>query len=219
MFSEDELEAAKMIAHEKGRNQGIMEERQKREQFTADILNRISDNFASLFAAETYREKQYEEESLKLALEILDMIAPSLNNRLGEESLKSALHKILKQQSEQSEIVIEVHPESASDIDKLMTKLWPDQDSAPRYKILADNSLEKGACRLAWEDGGMIRNPSKTANDIKKAIETLLVEQVMANGNSSLTDSEKNAIKNQQLEESASQSSSKDSRADQNGDG
>lgn len=213
-FSEEELEAAKAVAHAAGRSEGIQEERARREQFVAENLKTISENFSSLFAAETYREKQYEEESLKLALEIINTIAPSLNNRLGEEALKNALHKILKNQSEQSEIIIEVHPETTADIDTLIETIWPDKDSAPRYKVLADSNLEKGACSLSWKDGGMVRDPQKMANDIKTAIESLLVEQVMSSSNSPLTEGKNNAIKNQQHTESASE----DPQADQNGD-
>jgi flagellar assembly protein FliH len=204
-FSEEELETAKAVAHAAGRNEGLQEERGRREQFVADTLKRISDNFSTLFAAETYRERQYEEEALRLALQVIETIAPSLNNRLGQEALKHALKNVLKSQSEHSEIIIEVHPETASDIDTLIETIWPDKDSAPRYKTLADSNLEKGACKLSWKDGGMVRNPSKMVNDIKTAIESLLVEQVMTTGNSSLTAGENNAIKNQQQEDSASE--------------
>ena len=202
-FSEEELDVAKAVAHSAGKTEGINEERGRREQYIADTLKTIADNFSSLFAAETYREKQYEEEALRLALEIIDMIAPSLNNRLGQEALRSALKKILKDQSEQSEIIIEVHPDSASDISDMIDNIWKDKDSAPRYKVLADSSLEKGACSLTWQDGGMVRDPKKISDDIKQAIEALLVEQVMSSGKSPLTGNEKNAIKNQQDKESA----------------
>ena len=204
-FSEEELETAKAVAHAAGRNEGLQEERERRELFVAETLKKISDNFSNLFAAEMYREKQYEEEALRLGLQIIEMIAPSLNNRLGQEALKGALKDVLKSQSEHTEIIIEVTPDTASDIDTLVDSIWPDKDNAPRYKILANSDLEKGACKLSWKDGGMVRNPSKIANDIKTAIEALLVEQVMRTGNSTLTEGENNAIKNQQQEDSASE--------------
>ena len=143
-------------------------------------------------------------------------MAPSLNNRLGEEALKDALSNALKTQSEQSEIRIEVHPETASDIDSVIETIWPDKDSAPRYKIVADSSLDKGACALSWKDGGMIRDPQKTTNDIKTAIEALLVEQVMSKGKSALPDTANNAIKNQQPPESAPETTPADQDGEKN---
>lgn len=194
MFSEDDLEASKAVAHATGRNEGMQEERAKREQQIADALSKISEDFSTLFAAEIYREKQYEEESLRLALELIDKLAPSLQTRLGAETLKTTLREVLKTQSEQAEIKVEVHPETANDIGKLIDNIWPDKDAAPRYKILANSELEIGECSLSWKDGGMIRIPQKTAEDIKSAIEGLLVEQVLSKDNSPLTSDENNAI-------------------------
>lgn len=213
-FTEEELETAKAVAHAAGRNEGITEERGRRENQISQVLQKISADFSTLFAAEIYREKQYEEEALKLALQIIDMVAPSLKSRLGREALQQSLHDVLKTQSEQSEIIVEIHPETASDIDELIGNIWPDPDNAPRYKILADNSLDIGACKLSWKDGGMIREPTKTANDIKTAIEALLVEQVMSSGNSPLTAEENNAIK----EEASTDSVSNQQEAEENGD-
>lgn len=213
-FSEDELEAAKAVAQSLGQREGAKEELEKREQFIAETLQKISDNFSTLFAAEIYRERQYEEESLKLALEVIKLLAPSLNDKLGEEALKNTLKSTLHTQSEQAEVRIEVHPDTAPDIDALIQTIWPDKDITPRYKVVADSNLETGACAVSWKDGGMIRTPEKTANDIKVAIESLLGEQVVPKANSSLTTEENNAIKNQQPCESAP----KIAPADQNGE-
>lgn len=213
-FSEDELEAAKAIAHSSGRTEGIQEEKSRREQSVADLLQTISENFSSLFAAEMYRERQYEEEALKLSLEIVKLLAPSLRDTLGKEALKSALQDVLQKQSAQTEVRIEVHPDMANDLDAVLEAIWPEKDIAPKYKVLADSVLDKGACALSWKDGGMVRNPKKTANDIKIAIQALLGEQVTENADSPLTDDENNAIKNQQTSESAPDRGD----ADQNGD-
>lgn len=194
-FSEDDLEASKAVAHSQGRLEGIFEEKSKREQHIAEYLQKIGEEFSNIFAAEIYRERQYEEEALKLAIEIVALLAPSLNTRLGEEALKSVLQDVLKRQSEQSEIRVDVAPDSATEIGKFIDTLWPDKDSAPRYKIVADSKMENGACQLSWKDGGMIRNPQKTAAQIKEVIEQLLVGQVMSKGNSNLTQDENNVIK------------------------
>jgi len=128
-------------------------------------------------------------------LEIISILAPSLNSRLGTEALKSALYDVLKRQSDQSEIRLEVNPESAPDIDKFIETIWSDPENAPNYTVVANSEIEKGACQINWKDGGMIRDPQKTAKDIKEAIEALLVEQVISNPKTPLTQEENNAIK------------------------
>jgi flagellar assembly protein FliH len=174
MFSEDELEAAKVMAQAAGRSEGLREERAKREQFIAETLQKISDSFETLFAAETYREKQYEEESLKLALEIIHRLSPTLRDHLGKEDLKRSLRDVLEAQSGQAEIKIEVHPDSARVINEYVDKIWQNDDHAPICKIVASNDLEPGACRLSWKDGGMVRDPSETARIMEERVKGLL---------------------------------------------
>ena len=204
-FSEEELDAAKTIAHAQGVNEGLAQARKEREQEIAATLKTISDNFSALFAAETYRERQYEEESIKLGLKIIDILAPSLKDILGRTALENALIIELKKQSQQTELRLEVDPETAPDIDKFIDTLWPDPQNAPRYKVVANSEIQKGACEIHWQDGGMIRNPDKTAKDIKNALEALLSEQVITNQPSPLTDKANNAINKQQTSDSLEQ--------------
>lgn len=217
-FSEEELEAAKAVSHAAGRMEGMNEEKAKREQVIADLLHQINDSFSNIHAAEIYREKQYEEEALRLALQIIELLAPSLQNRLGKETLRSALKKVLSAQSGHSEIRIEIHPDMATDIDTLIEGIWPDKDDMPRYKVVADSSLGKGACSLSWKDGGMVRDPSKTANDIKTSIEALLVDQVLTKPASSMNSPENNAIKNQDNDTMSADQPSDQKPSDQPGE-
>ncbi len=179
-FSEDELEAAKAIAHSQGRLEGINEERQKREQSLNDNLKNISEKLENIFAAELYREKQYEEESLRLALEIIEQLAPSLNKRFGHDSLKDLLKEVMNSQAAQSEIRVEVHPDFANDIDQFITDLWQQNDHAPRCKVVANSDIELGGCALSWKDGGMIKQPSKMVQELKTAIQALLDDKQSA---------------------------------------
>ncbi len=173
-FSEDELEAARSIAYTKGFNEGQNEAQQQREQQITETLQKISEDFSALYAAETYRERQYEEESLKLSLEILTQLSPILRETLGEDNLKAILKDEIVKQSNQSEILIEVNPDSATDIGGYIETLWRDKDNAPKCKVVANSEISTGACKIEWTDGGMLRNPQETAENIKRNIENLL---------------------------------------------
>ncbi len=174
VFTEDDLEAAKAIAHNQGKAEGQRDEHAKREQYLADNLKNIAENFETLFAAELYREKQYEEEFIRLALQILEQLAPTLVDQYGQESLKQLIKETLETQAKQSEIRIEVHPDYANDIDQFIENIWTDNDSAPRCKVVANSQIELGGCNMSWKDGGMVRSPSELATKIKSSLETLL---------------------------------------------
>ena len=196
-FSEDELESAKAIAHEKGRLEGVKEEREKREESIKQILATISQNFSTLFVNEHERERIYEEEALKLGLALLDMLAPTLEKTLGNETLKSIILETLQHQSKQTEIRIEVAPDNISEIQEAINAIWSEGDTdAPPYKITGNNDLNDGGCNITWQDGGMIRDPVKTAKEIREKITALLEnrEKTEENNNSKLTSAKNNAI-------------------------
>ncbi len=173
-FTEDDLEAAKAVAHNQGKAEGQRDEHAKREQYLADNLKKIGESFESLFAAELYREKQYEEEFIRLSLQILEQLAPTLVNQFGQDTLKQIIKETLETQADQSEIRIEVHPDYAADIDQFIETIWSNNDNAPRCKVVANTNIELGGCALSWKDGGMVRRPSQLAEKIKFTLETLL---------------------------------------------
>lgn len=175
-FSEDDLEAAKAIAHAGGVREGIAEEKARREQKTSELLEKIADNFSSLFAAEQYREKQYEEESVRLAIETLNIALPALASKIESETLQSVIKQNLQKQAEQSEIIIELNPDDTADIEKMLGVLWKDNDNAPRCKIIENEDIAVGGCSLSWADGGLIRDPAKTAETIRDELQSLLTK-------------------------------------------
>lgn len=177
-FTEDDLEAAKAIAHNQGKAEGQRQEHAKREQYLADNLKKIGESFEALFAAELYREKQYEEESIRLSLKILEQLAPTLSTYFGQETLKQKIKETLETQADQSEIRIEVHPDYASDIDQFIEDIWSNNDNAPRCKVVANSDIELGGCVLSWKDGGMVRRPSELAEKIKTVLKSFLENDV-----------------------------------------
>lgn len=177
MFSEDDLEAAKAMAHSNGVTEGIKEERGRREEKVKDLLETIAENFSALFAAEQYRERQYEEEAVKLTLNMLDKAFPSLLKKLGNETLVSVIKQNLKKQADQSEIIIEIHPDDCSDIQNIIATIWKDPENAPRCKIIENDGVAAGACKMSWADGGLIRNSEQTAQSIRDELESLLTNR------------------------------------------
>lgn len=173
-FSEDELEAAKEIAHTQGKSEGIQEERAKREQELTILLGIISENFSSLFANETYRENAYEHEAVKLALQITKQLAPVLEEKIGAETLKKTITEAIASQSKQSEIIVEVSKSAEEEIKALLDRFSEKHENTPRFKVKGSDDLTEAACQLSWKDGGMIRDPAKTAERIQKELTELL---------------------------------------------
>lgn len=173
-FSEDELEAAKAVSFTQGKSEGIQEERAKRDQELTCHLGTISQQFQTLFANELYREKAYEHEAVHLASEIIDHLAPTLEEKLGGDVLKKTIENAVMAQSKQSEIIIEVAESAVDEINEILERVKQADENAPQFKVKPSTDLTEGACKLSWKDGGMVRNPKETAQSIKNELEKLL---------------------------------------------
>lgn len=175
-FSQEELEAARMTAQEQGRQKGLNESAASREQKVAQLVQQISTQFATLFAAEQERESRYEEEVILLVLQTLDKLFPSLTERLGPYEMQQAVARVLKTASDQSEITIRVAPDFVSDIEAVIAPIRNKDINPPSFHIVPDDALDIGDCRLQWRDGGAVRNAAHLSSAIRDSLLALLPE-------------------------------------------
>ncbi len=173
-FSEEELAGAKDLSFEQGRQQGIREERESREERVATALIKIADAFSHLFAAEKLRENEFEKESLRLTLSATDLIFPLLTVKTGHDEVRQIIEKTLTDHRKTKEISIYVPPTMKGEIETLILRLRENETDEVLWRVIEDASLSEGDCRLEWSDGGAVRDTEKAARAIRKNIELLL---------------------------------------------
>ena len=173
VFSEAELDAVRRAALGEGKNQGMRETEQSRDRYIAETLERIAADTAVLFAAEHEREKLYEQDVLKLCLQVFAKLFPLYNQAHGFDELKHALTTILKKQEAQQKILVAVAPEFAEKVAVHLETLKTREDG-PDLLVKGDPSIPPGGCKLSWHEGGAMRNPEILAEDIKSVIEQAL---------------------------------------------
>ena len=212
-FSTDELEAAKTIAHEQGRQIGMNEERASREQKIAQLLQQVSTQFATLFAAEQERISRYEEEAVTLTLRVLGKIFPAMNERIGPYEARQAIARVLKTAGGQSEITIRIHPDYTRDIEAIVAPLRDKDVNPPNFHIIGDDSLSPGDCSLSWTDGGAVRDAAALADLISDSLMALLPDVVPA-AEENRTDAQNDDIN----EEVQAESSPDDTAAQESGE-
>ena len=202
-FSEDELAAAKDMAFEQGRQAGQKEQQDSREQYIAQTLDVIAQNFSKLFAAETVRESIFEKESLKLGIMMLDLLFPLLNEKLGHDEVYAVLEKTLSNHKKTKEIVISVPAGCKGEVEALIARLRADEHEAVLWRVVEKEELLAGDCALEWGDGGAVRDSLKAAKTIRNSMEEMLgAPQPLAQA---LGDSEadKTIVLSKDLDESA----------------
>lgn len=172
-FSEAQLEAAKTKAFEEGRQQGIEESLESREEQLAGIMRMISGDTQKLFIAEEEREKLYEAEAVRLTLAIFERLFPLYTAQHGFDELKSVLNDILHRQEGQAEILIETAPSQCEGVEAHIAKL-PPLSGKTVFKVAGNESLQEGACKLSWTNGGAVYNSAAMAEEIQTILEETL---------------------------------------------
>lgn len=172
-FSEEELEAARASAYDKGRRDGIAAEKAARDTEIAHILKTISHALPNLFAAESAREKVYENESVALALTAFRTVFPALEACHGLTEVDSVIRAVLAECAGRNDIAIDLHPDAVDPVEAHL-KTVAERLEMPRISVRPDDRLGPGDCRLSWKDGGAVRDSRALADEIARRIEESL---------------------------------------------
>ena len=175
-FSQEELEAARIAAYDKGKSDGLAEALNSFEMQIADTLAIIRDNFSILFDAEGSRNRLFEKEAVQLSSALFARAFPFVNETYGMEGVKQAIANVLETVREQPELVIDVPPAYAEAVQSHIDGLLRLQDG-PRCTVRANDSLLAGQCKIVWNNGSAIRNPAALAEQIQARIEHLLADK------------------------------------------
>lgn len=215
-YSQDDLSSAQAVAMEQGRQKGLNEANNSREQKVAQLLQQISTQFATLFAAEQERESRYEEEVILLTLTALDKLFPTLNDTIGPLEMEQAVTRILQSAVDQSEITIRVHPDFTQDIEGLLAPFRAKDVNPPNFHIIGDETLGPGDCRLSWADGGAVRDAQALSQTIRNELLSLLPEKPPETVTPDATMPENNDINEEVRAESPTDDSSDAPSGDEN---
>ena len=176
-FGIEIVESAREEGFAKGKQAGLAEAQASRDQHIAKILETIARDTATLFDAESAREKIYEVESTRLALAIFKKLFPVYNEKCGFEELKEALTDILQKTAGESEIAIDVHSDCASEVENHLKEIVSTMGSDIKTIVRSKDSLGHTDCQLSWMDGGAVRNSLDQADKVVAALEEALAAQ------------------------------------------
>jgi|GEM_PF-2801114 len=174
VFSEKELEAAKQLAFNQGKAEGKAESMASREQFATTLLQDITQSMHILIAAENQRETRFQQESVALSLQIFEQLFPYYKKTQGFEEIKAALLKILQEEDEVSQILIEVHPDYVSHINQFIKQCSSQLPRNCCYEVVGTTTFNDSQFKLSWKDGGAAHDIDSIALRIRDIIHSIL---------------------------------------------
>lgn len=176
-FSEAELERARRDSLAQGRKEATEESEASRARHVADLLQTISREFSTLFAAEDLRNAQYEAESVRLTLAILQRLFPAMNQKYGLSEIQRVITEILESQREMAVIKLEVQPDYVETIQDHVKRVLKQANISGNCVVTGNQALGPGDCRMTWENGGALRESSAVAEDIERHMQVILAER------------------------------------------
>lgn len=177
VFTEEELDRARRESFQKGHHEAQVESDNSRARRIADLLDVISREFSTLFAAEDLRNAQYEAEAVRLSLAVFQRLFPAMNSKYGFEEIKKIITEVLESQREQSVIKLEIHPDYVEPIQEHVKRVIKQGHMAGECQILANHTLGPADCRLSWENGGALRDAGSVAEDIESHMQHILADR------------------------------------------
>jgi len=155
IFTEAELEAAKKKAFSEGHAQGIQETEASRAQALSNLMQRLANDTHTLFAAEAAREKTYEREVIALCKAVFEQVFPKAYEKHAFDAFITKVEQVLEAQHGQKAIHIRVSPEYSQGVTAFMDKL-KSKNSELNFTVSSDESLQNGAFKMDWDDGGAV---------------------------------------------------------------
>ncbi len=164
VFNLEELAQSRDEGFHQGRLTGLEEAQASREQYIAGQLEKIAHDLKGVVLAEKMREKTYESEVLGLCEAIFARAFPALNQREGMSEILAVIQRVLSTQAEQSALIVDVPAGEAIEI-RVQLEKSGDIDLS-KVEIRDNADLERGSCKINWQNGGALRDHAAIATAI-----------------------------------------------------
>ncbi len=170
-FSEEEMAAAREESFATGKAEGVNEAAEATERLISASLEKLSQQFDSLFKAQEEADAAIMENAISVACGITRKVFPALNQQgaLGEIERMTvmSLEKIL----EEPQVIIAVNPELEAALNERLNTLTAQAGYKGEVKIIADDGIVPGDCRIEWSGGGAHRDMDAMWQEIDEIVE------------------------------------------------
>lgn len=173
-FSEEELEAAKKEAFEKGREEALKESATAIEQQIVDTVTGVSRKLDQLIAEQKAANKDIFRDAINVSYAITKKLFPSLNEQQKLVETETLLQKTLPQVLEEPRVTIEVHPDMEAPLNERLADISAETHYEGKLLINASTSITDGDCKIEWSNGGAERDLQALISEADKIIESNL---------------------------------------------
>ncbi len=154
VFTETELEQARVEALAAGRDEGLRDAAASMEQATAGALDAIAGRLTELMEAAERDSRRRDSEALAATMAVLRKMFPALSGRHGLAEIEALVAECLERLSEEPRLVIRVADQMLDPLRERLDGLAERCGYEGKIVLLADEALKACDGRVEWADGG-----------------------------------------------------------------
>lgn len=166
-FSEDELTAAREIAYADGERTGRNAAEQAIAARSTRVLELLTDELQRASAAIARDQSAIIRDATAIALTICRKILPHTYRATAGEEIAELLSAVLPRISEQPQVLVRVAAPLAPMLAEPTANVVAASGFSGTLKVLADDALPEGDCRIEWSQGGVVRDAATLLREIE----------------------------------------------------
>lgn len=160
-FTQEELDARTVVAEQNGYERGMEDARREIAAETNVLLNDISQKLTVLLAQAGEREKMRDKEAVQTVRQALETLVPTLLAENAEALVDKFLQDNFNNFKHNEKLSFYINPDIISYVQDSIVKLANSNDFEGKISIHKDGSLERCACRVEWDNGGVEYAPGE----------------------------------------------------------
>lgn len=170
-YSEETLKSEKDASFAQGQQKGIEETRAQQAEQLNHALQQMIQQLTQLSSQEQARTEQFIADSVRLSLNVLHKVFPTLLAEHNMEEMRQLLEETALSQTSETAFTVFIHPDHGDDIKQHTEDIKQKISKSIAFTIKEDSSVPLTDCRIEWSHGGAERN---TQPLIESLTETLL---------------------------------------------
>ena len=161
---------AEGIAYRNGFAAGQAQAQGETAQHAANALALIADGLSRIERALGGIEARFETEAVEVAVAVAGKLAPELIAREPFAEIEALATDCFRQLVKTPHIAVRIGPDIFATSKERLDEIARARGFEGRLKVVADNTLAAGDCRIEWSDGGVTRDRGATLSTISDVV-------------------------------------------------
>ena len=170
-FSEEELNLARDMAYEEGRQQGMAEVMEGTERLTANALAALANQMGQVFRQQEEANDENARNAVRVSMAVLRKMLPAACERHAFDEVTRVVEEVVGHILDEPRIIVRVQPPLVDAVRERLEAACAAHGFEGRVLVQGDGRLMAGDCRVEWTDGGAERDQQRLMQELEAMVE------------------------------------------------